>query len=119
MYFAGLDLAWGERSPTGVAVADSRGRLVHLATATTDTDIVARLTCTAEECLLAIDASLVVSNPSGNRPCEAALNRDFRRHCKYKQNPGRDMAQLHGELLRLIDLVETLSRGATPDAWGR
>jgi predicted RNase H-like nuclease len=79
VYFVGIDLAWGERSPTGVAVADARGALVHLAAATTDADIVAQLApYTAGDCLLAVDAPLVVTNPSGNRPCEAALNRDFR-----------------------------------------
>ncbi len=31
MYFVGLDLAWGERKPTGVAVLDDDGRLVHVA----------------------------------------------------------------------------------------
>ncbi len=30
-------------------------------------------------CVVAFDAPLIVTNPSGNRPCEAALNRDFRR----------------------------------------
>ncbi|KUI37624.1 GTP pyrophosphokinase [Mycobacterium sp. IS-1496] len=163
MYFVGIDLAWGERSPTGLAVADSGGRLVHLSAATTDTDIVARLApYTAGECLLAIDAPLVVTNASGNRPCEAALNRDFRafeagchpsntshpwfatgsrgarlaralgrpavevyphaatvalfglpKTLKYKQKPGRDVAQLRGELLRLMSLVESLV-GADP-----
>ena len=29
--------------------------------------------------MVAIDAPLVVTNPSGTRPCETALNRDFRR----------------------------------------
>lgn len=79
MYFVGIDLAWGERSPTGVAVVDTAGRLAHLAGATTDVDIVSQLApYTAEESLLAIDAPLVVTNPTGNRVCEAALNRDFR-----------------------------------------
>ena len=31
------------------------------------------------DCLVAIDAPLVVRNATGNRPCEAALNRDFAR----------------------------------------
>ncbi|KUI32923.1 GTP pyrophosphokinase [Mycobacterium sp. IS-1742] len=164
MYFVGIDLAWGERSPTGVAVADSGGRLVHLSAATTDDDILARLgPYTAGECLLAIDAPLVVTNPSGNRPCEAALNRDFRafeagchpsntghpwfaagsrgarlaaaldrpavevyphaatvalfglpKTLKYKQKPGRDVAQLRGELLRLMSLVESLAAADPP-----
>jgi predicted RNase H-like nuclease len=163
VYFVGIDLAWGERSPTGVAVADSRGRLVHLAAATTDGHILAELApFTAGECLLAVDAPLVVANPSGNRPCEAALNRDFRafeagchpsntghpwfaagsrggrlaealgrpaievyphaatvalfglpKTLKYKQKPGRDMAQLRAELLRLMALIESLD-GADP-----
>lgn len=79
MYFVGIDLAWGERSPTGVAVVDADGALVHLGAARHDADIVAQLApYTAEESLLAIDAPLVVTNPTGNRPCEAALNRDFR-----------------------------------------
>jgi predicted RNase H-like nuclease len=79
VYFVGIDLAWGERSPTGVAVADADGSLVHLAAARDDADIVAQLApYAAEESLLAIDAPLVVTNPTGNRPCEAALNRDFR-----------------------------------------
>lgn len=159
MYFVGIDLAWGERSPTGVAVADSSGRLVHLGAAGDDADIVAQLRpYTAADSLLAIDAPLVVTNPSGNRPCEAALNRDFRafeagchpsntghpwfaagsrgarlaealgrpavevyphaatvalfglpRTLKYKQKPGRDVAGLRGELLRLMSLVESLA----------
>ena len=33
----------------------------------------------SDECLVAIDAPLIVNNPTGHRPCEAALNRDFRR----------------------------------------
>src|ERR1700759_2620027 len=30
MYFAGVDLAWAGRNPTGVAVVDADGDLVHL-----------------------------------------------------------------------------------------
>ncbi|TFV57229.1 DUF429 domain-containing protein [Mycobacterium sp. PS03-16] len=79
MHFVGIDLAWGERNPTGVAVADAAGRLVHVAAARSDAEIVATLRpYTAGPALVAIDAPLVVTNPVGNRPCEAALNRDFR-----------------------------------------
>lgn len=79
VYFVGLDLAWGERNPTGVAVVDAEGRLTHLAAAGDDASIIGRLApFTATDCLVAIDAPLVVTNPTGNRPCEAALNRDFR-----------------------------------------
>jgi len=80
VYFVGVDLAWGQRSPTGVAVLDSRGKLRHIGVAGDDADLLAQLQpYVGGACVVAIDAPLVVTNPSGNRPCEAALNRDFRR----------------------------------------
>lgn len=80
MHFVGVDLAWGQRSPTGVAVLDRRGTLRHIGVAGDDADLLAQLQpYVSGECVVAIDAPLVVTNPTGNRPCEAALNRDFRR----------------------------------------
>ncbi len=80
MHYIGVDLAWGERKPTGVAVVDDAGRLRLLGKATTDDEIVALLGPHVHgRCVVAIDAPLIVTNPSGNRPCEAALNRDFGR----------------------------------------
>lgn len=79
MYFIGVDLAWGLRSPTGVAIVDGGGVLRYLGVAGDDEDVTDRVRPFARgECLVAVDAPLVVTNPSGNRPCEAALNRDFR-----------------------------------------
>lgn len=78
MHFVGVDLAWGERRPTGLAALDADGRLLHVSADGTDEAIVASLTPYADsDCLVAIDAPLVVKNAAGNRPCEAALNRDF------------------------------------------
>ncbi len=80
MYFVGVDLAWGERNPTGVAALDADGVLCHVGSAVTDEDILGGLQPYLDgECVVAFDAPLVVTNPSGTRPCEAALNRDFRR----------------------------------------
>jgi len=78
-HFIGIDLAWGERQPTGVAVLDDAGRLVHVSAERTDEDITASVSRYAEACVVAFDAPLVVRNPTGNRPAEAALNRDFAR----------------------------------------
>lgn len=78
MYFVGVDLAWGGRNPSGIAVLDDAGTLVRLCAAREDAEIVAAIEPYAGDCLLAVDAPLVVTNPTGNRPCEAALNRDFR-----------------------------------------
>ncbi|MCB0932529.1 MAG: DUF429 domain-containing protein [Mycobacterium sp.] len=80
MYYVGVDLAWGERSPTGLAVLDCTGHLKHVGVAVSDSEIVAQLQpYLHEDCVVAVDAPLVVTNPTGNRHCEAALNRDFRR----------------------------------------
>ncbi len=77
--FIGLDLAWGARNPTGVAVVDDGGELVHVGVAGDDESILAQLRpFSAGDCVVGIDAPLVVTNPAGNRACEAELNRDFR-----------------------------------------
>jgi predicted RNase H-like nuclease len=80
VYFAGVDLAWAGRNPTGVAVIDADGRLVHLSAVRDDAAVLAALSPFVKgDCLVAFDAPLVVTNPTGQRPAEAALNRDFRR----------------------------------------
>ena len=80
MYFVGLDLAWGERRPSGIAVVDTDGRLVDVGVGTDDDSIVAALRpYTCDECLVAIDAPLIVKNATGQRPAERELNADFGR----------------------------------------
>ena len=80
MHFVGVDLAWGQQKPSGLAVLDSDGHLLHVSAQGNDEAIVAALGPYVEgDCLVAIDAPLVVPNATGNRPCEAALNRDFAR----------------------------------------
>jgi predicted RNase H-like nuclease/ppGpp synthetase/RelA/SpoT-type nucleotidyltranferase len=79
-YYLGIDLAWGERRPTGLAVLDDSARLLHLSAAGGDDEIVAALTPYLDAPHLAgIDAPLVVTNATGSRPAEQALSRDFRR----------------------------------------
>lgn len=79
-HYVGLDLAWGPHQPTGVAVLDADGRLVHLSRQRTDEEIDAAIApYVAEDCLVAIDAPLIVTNPTGSRPAEKALSADFRR----------------------------------------
>ncbi|GAB7068190.1 bifunctional ribonuclease/(p)ppGpp synthase [Mycolicibacterium hodleri] len=169
-----MDLAWGERKPTGVAVVDDGGRLVYVGVAQDDASIRAAIgPYVQDDCLVAFDAPLVVTNPTGQRPSEAALNRDFAkfeagahptntgkpefagtpraarlaaeldldidpnstaprraievyphpatvalfrlgRTLKYKSKPGRSVAQLRSELLRLLDLIETLAQATPP-----
>lgn len=80
MYFIGVDLAWGEINQSGIAVVDAEGRLLHVGTAQDDTSIEDALgPYVSDDCLVAIDAPLIVKNRTGYRPCETALNHDFQR----------------------------------------
>lgn len=172
--FVGVDLAWGERSPTGLAVLDEAGRLLHVSRARSDDEIVESLApYVASDCLVAMDAPLVVANATGNRPAEALLNADFARFdagahpsntgkpemrpqprgarlaarlgldidpgsaasrraievyphpatvalfrlgrtLKYKNKPGRELAQLRAELSVLLGLLESLATAEPP-----
>ena len=78
--FLGIDLAWGEKQPTGLAVLDADARLLFLAAVRTDEEIGAALApYLGPDCVAGIDAPLVVTNATGSRPAEQALSRDFRR----------------------------------------
>ena len=72
--------AWGDRAPSGLAVLDDTGALVHLSRASTDDSIAEALVgYLTGDCIVGIDAPLIVTNPTGSRPCEAALSHDFAR----------------------------------------
>lgn len=80
MHFVGLDLAWGEKKQTGVAAVDANGRLLHVGIAQDDASIIdAVAPFTSGDCLVAIDAPLIVTNPEGFRSAEIAYNSDFQR----------------------------------------
>lgn len=78
MHYVGIDLAWGERQRTGLAVLDETGRLVHVSSVRTDEEIRAALQEYDGACLAGIDAPLVVTNPTGSRQAEKLLSADFR-----------------------------------------
>lgn len=74
----GIDLAWGMRSPTGIAVLDPVGRLLRMVSVMTDEQIDETLAPWLDgPCVLALDAPLHVVNATGRRPCEALVSRAF------------------------------------------
>jgi len=75
----GIDLAWGPRARTGLAVTGSSGRLLASTSVRTDDEIASFLTpYLARDTVVAIDAPLVVPNPTGSRECEKELSAVFR-----------------------------------------
>jgi predicted RNase H-like nuclease len=80
MHFVGLDLAWGEKKQTGVAAIASDGRLLVVGLAQDDASIIDAIApYIGDDCLVAIDAPLIVTNQSGYRPAETTFNRDFQK----------------------------------------
>lgn len=78
VFFVGMDLAWGENRPTGIAVLDADGGLKFVGAALHDGEIIEAVSPYVQgECLVAIDAPLIVANATGQRAAERALNADF------------------------------------------
>ncbi|WP_088284303.1 DUF429 domain-containing protein [Kineosporia sp. A_224] len=80
MFDIGVDLAWGTTAWTGLAALDESGNLLDARQVRTDDEILDWLRpWTAQAALVAIDAPIVVRNPSGARPCERLISRHFGR----------------------------------------
>ena len=77
MDYVGIDLAWGERARTGVAVLDQAGQLVSCASVITDDELAARLPAAGRAVVVAVDAPLIVRNESGQRRCEKRVGQLF------------------------------------------
>lgn len=79
MRHLGIDLAWGQRSRTGLATLSEDGRLVASGSVRTDEEIAAFVTASGvdDEVVVAIDAPLIVPNLHGRRPCEAQVGAEF------------------------------------------
>lgn len=79
--FAGIDLAWGQRARTGVAVVNAEGALLASTSVHTDAEIRDFLDpYAAELATVAVDAPLIVTNATGQRPCEREIGAVFGRY---------------------------------------
>lgn len=78
--YIGVDLAWGQRNRTGLAILDDVGRLVESSSVRTDAEIVTIVNRHDTDTLVAaIDAPLIVPNETGRRNCEALVGQYFAR----------------------------------------
>jgi len=80
--FLGLDLAWSDRNPSGLAALDEHGRLVDVrADLRDDAAILAWVRAQLGNCgVIGLDMPTIVRNATGVRPCERELGAVFRRH---------------------------------------
>lgn len=79
--YAGIDLAWGQRARTGLAVVSADGALLASASVHTDAGIADFLAPYADAlATVAVDAPLIVANPTGQRPCEREIGGVFGRY---------------------------------------
>ena len=80
MHLIGVDLAWGQRNPTGVAVLDDDGRLVHVSRQKTDAEILDAVRRARRRPVRRCPRRAPGGHqPDGEPACEAALNADFGR----------------------------------------
>ncbi len=86
MFFVGIDLAWSEGNPSGIAVIQGeRERCEFLCGSGEiykDEEIIEYIMThtTGKPALVAVDASLIVKNDSGERAVETQLKRIFARY---------------------------------------
>ncbi len=114
--YVGVDLAWGTRGRTGVAVLDAAGGLVALGDARSDSEVLARMApWTQGACLVAFDAPLVVPNATGRRRCEAELTADFGRYDAGAHPSSRSRPEL-ADGSRALRLAEALGLDVDPAA---
>jgi len=97
--FIGVDLGWYGK-PSGLASLELRGgtlavRSIERLEETSSILAWIEAQAPAGDCVIAVDAPLVIPNPTGIRECERELNRDFQRYhagC-HAANLGRPFAK--------------------------
>jgi predicted RNase H-like nuclease len=100
----GIDLAWGGRRPSGVAVLDTDGWVVEEGWATSDDELLGLVAAhDAGGAVVALDAPLVVTNPAGtSRGCEQEL---ARRYGRVGAGPYPTNLGLLGGRVRAMELI--------------
>jgi predicted RNase H-like nuclease len=76
--FVGIDLAWKATNRTGLAVVNDAGQLTESSSAHSDAEIEAWLALNATEAVVvAVDAPLIVENPTGQRMAEKLIGQAY------------------------------------------
>lgn len=105
----GLDLAWSDRNPSGVAALDAAGGLLDVrADLRGDEEILRWVRAwRGERGVIGIDMPTIVRNATGARRAERELAGEFARHhaAPHPANLGRPLFRDGGRARRLIDAL--------------
>jgi predicted RNase H-like nuclease len=113
MQYVGIDLAWSERNPSGIAAIDSTGKVVRASANLRAIEEICKFAGLngQAEAVVAIDAPLVVNNPRGSRPVDKELTRAFWPYdaAPYPANVGQKAFQKDGHVREFVNRLR---------AWG-
>ena len=113
-YFIGIDLAWGEKNPSGFSVVTSSGnklKIVDTQLLYSIDDIVTQIQKYCEgEVYIGIDAPLVVPNQTGNRTIEKEFNRDFSKYKISMLPVNKTLLTKYSPNIRSVELFDRLSK---------
>jgi predicted RNase H-like nuclease len=119
MKFVGIDIAWSERNPSGIAVIDSDGGLVRASGDLRTNDDLCEFAGLKdrEGAIVAIDAPLVVKNATKQRPVERQLTEIFGPYDAgpYPANLSNPAFRQTGRIQQLVKLLERLGFEQRPN----
>jgi predicted RNase H-like nuclease len=110
--FVGIDIAWSEKNPSGVAVIEEDGTIVRASgNIRSNRDICdfAEL-CEGQDAAIAIDAPLIVKNNDKQRPVERELTQLFGLYeaAPYPANLSNPAFQETGRIQQFVRALERL-----------
>lgn len=99
-YAVGIDLAWSDRHPSALCIADATGALITELMVSSDDEIIDAIRTLGDgPVTVAIDAPLVVPNDTGRRPCEAELQAEYgSRHAGPHPSNRQLLTRVHGRI---------------------
>ena len=113
-YFIGIDLAWGEKNPSGFSVAIESGKKLKIL----DSKLLLSIDEIVQEVqkydeqrvLIGVDAPLLVPNESGNREIEKNFNRDFAQYKISMLPVNKKLLTKYTQNIRSVELFKELSK---------
>ena len=111
--YIGIDLAWGEKNPSGFCLATSsknKLKIIDVKLIFTIDEIIEEILRYKESKIyIGVDAPLVVPNEEGNREIEKEFNKDFARYKISMLPANRKLLTKYSPNIRSVELFDRLS----------